>query len=214
MATTAAGVIAVVAAIALVLVNFTFTRQDDEAMRPTLESGSVLIVERIGPEEVRRGDLVLVNALTWSPDGYVVRRVLGTPGDQVKGDIVGGVSVNGTWVDEPYLYEGYIQKPYDVKIRPGRLFLLGDHRHIAVDSRSSTDGQPVTIPASQVRGRVVWTSHGRLGAGLPPTLRNARTLAAGGLTLTALGAALWSRPIKPTRHREGQNTPDAPPSAT
>jgi signal peptidase I len=93
-----------------------------------------------------------------------IKRVIGVPGDRVKCcDPKGRVTVNGVPLDEDaYLYKGDVpsQRFFDIKVPPGRLWVMGDHRSVSLDSRSHT-GDPGggTIPADEVIGRafvIVW----------------------------------------------------------
>ncbi|MFF3666785.1 signal peptidase I [Microtetraspora malaysiensis] len=93
-----------------------------------------------------------------------IKRVIGVPGDTVKCcDVQGRITVNGTPIDEKsYLYPGDAPSlsNFEVKVPEGRLWVMGDHRSVSLDSRSH-QGDPGggTIPIEQVIGRafvIVW----------------------------------------------------------
>lgn len=84
----------------------------------------------------------------------MIRRVVADGGTQIQVDEYGRVTANGSLLSEPYLQPeetGGI-KPYAGVVPKGELFLLGDNRRDAADSRSINVG---TIPKEQINGRVV-----------------------------------------------------------
>ncbi|MDV5146294.1 signal peptidase I [Streptomyces sp. SBC-4] len=127
-----------------------------EAMLPTYRQGERLVVERVDTGEIRRGDVVLVEVPDRYQAGPVLQRVIGTGGDHVTSDGE-RITVNGQPVDEPYVRSGGMNpttEPYDVRVPDGRLFLLGDNRGNARDSRFFLDEQSGSVAASGVLGRV------------------------------------------------------------
>ncbi|MCW2931441.1 MAG: Signal peptidase I-like protein [Actinomycetia bacterium] len=101
-----------------------------------------------------------------APGTDYVKRVIGLPGDHVQCcDSEGRVMVNGVALSESsYLYPG--DQPnsdntsYSIKVPPGRLFVLGDHRSDSCDSRCHmSQGDYGTIPENEVVGRafvIIW----------------------------------------------------------
>jgi signal peptidase I len=97
-----------------------------------------------------------------------VKRVIGLPGDTVKCcDDRGRMTVNDVPLDEPYIFDNTPaeQRPFGpVNVPAGRLFVMGDHRHVSADSRQYLqDRWQGTVPIDQVIGRAfvkVWpTEH-------------------------------------------------------
>jgi signal peptidase I len=113
-----------------------------------------------------------------------IKRVIGLPGDTVACcDVQGRVTVNGFALDEStYLYE---DSPLDaapnpkqctarrfgpVKVQPGQMFVMGDHRGVSQDSRCQ--GQ---VPISNVIGRafvILWPSSRWGWLSVPDTFKN------------------------------------------
>jgi signal peptidase I len=93
-----------------------------------------------------------------------IKRVIGVPGDTVACcDAQHRVTVNGVPLSEKsYLYPNNppSMTKFSIKVPPGRLWVMGDHRNVSYDSRGHI-GDPGggTIPESQVVGRaflILW----------------------------------------------------------
>ena len=98
------------------------------------------------------------------PGDILIKRVIGLPGDQVACcDAQGRVTVNGVPLNEQsYLYPGDAPSEirFSILVRPGQLWVMGDHRLISDDSRDHL-GDPGggTVPESAVIGRafvIIW----------------------------------------------------------
>ncbi|MFD0315374.1 signal peptidase I [Streptomyces flavalbus] len=198
------GLVLLVGSLVYLRVGYGMASVAGDSMAPTYEAGDQIVYERVGAGEVRRGDVVLVSA----PDRYgyggsVVRRVVAVGGDRVVCCEGGGegerIVVNGEPVVEPYVRDGVgdgMGRPYDVVVPEGRLFLLGDHRALARDSRAFLDDHRGTLAAEAVRGRV---TGGRgvvvlLGVGALVGL----VVAVVGLVVALAGRAVRRRPAQVT----------------
>lgn len=135
-----------------------------ESMQPTIQPGDRLLVDQlIDPGQLERGDLVVFDGRgsfapvdddpplidlgqrlgswigLWPTEDVFVKRVIGVPGDTVACcDAQARVTIDGEPLEEPYLYPGDTpsQSEFEVQVPEGRLWLLGDHRSVSVDSRS------------------------------------------------------------------------------
>ncbi|THA69387.1 signal peptidase I [Streptomyces sp. A0642] len=151
------------------------------AMEPTYHEGDHVMVERSSGEEVRRGDVVLYSV----PDRYrglaVLQRVIGLGGDRVV-FADGTLTVNGAPADEPYVKETdspFSTAPYDVKVPAGRMFLLGDNRGNANDSRYFLSEDSGTVPTTAVQGRALESGGAPVKLGLAVVLGVLVSLAGG-----------------------------------
>ena len=128
-----------------------------------------------------------------------IKRVIGLPGDHVVCcNAQGDVTVNGVALHEKsYLTPGNppSQTKFNIRVPPGRLWVMGDHRNVSYDSRGHI-GDPGggTIPESQVVGRaflILWPPSRFRVLPIPSTFNKLNA------TSTALGAA--DQPGRPGR---------------
>ena len=117
----------------------------DESMTPQLNSGEVVLCDRIGkyirmPE---RGDIVLFS----TDDGIFIKRIVGMPGETVE-LVEGHVFINSIPLDECCFFVNYVGDMPPVEVPAGSVFLLGDNREEMYDSRLSTVG---CIPFARIQ---------------------------------------------------------------
>lgn len=143
--------------------------QPSENMVPTVEVGDAVV---FGKDLIpTRGDVVQAHITHGGVEYDPIQRVVGVSGDtvecpaEVDGTCV-GVLVNGAVLAESYLAEP--TEPFQAQTVPlGQVFLLGDHRYVAVDSRQIgpthldqiigvavrivRDGEALAVPGAPIR---------------------------------------------------------------
>ena len=100
--------------------------------------------------------LSFVGILPDTSSNFLVKRVIGTPGDVVESDGNGKVKVNGVEITEPYLYPGNqpSEVPFKVTVPAGKYFVMGDHRSNSADSRYHISDGTAFISKDDVQGNV------------------------------------------------------------
>ncbi|WP_228040463.1 signal peptidase I [Streptomyces chromofuscus] len=157
------GAVLVITSLLSLRAGYKLVTVQGESMTPTYGVGDPVVVERVGAEEVRRGDVVLYRVPERYQDAHVLQRVVGLGGDRVvccagaAGTDKERIVRNGAPLVEPYVRGGIADgthRPYDVRVPEGRLFVLGDYRLNARDSRAFVSDHGGTVPGSAVVGRV------------------------------------------------------------
>ena len=120
------------------------------SMAPTLNEGEIVLSVKSG--EFKTGDIMAF----YYNNNILVKRVIAQPGDWVDITEDGTVYVNNVMLEEPYLIdkaygETNIKFPYQVP--ESRIFVLGDHRSVSIDSRNTAVG---CVASEQIVGRIVY----------------------------------------------------------
>lgn len=120
------------------------------SMAPTLVDGDIVL--SIKGAEFQKQDVVAF----YYNNKILVKRVIARAGEWVNIDEEGNVTVDGVALDEPYLLDRAfgdcdIELPYQVP--EGRVFVMGDHRSVSVDSRNSAVG---CVAEEQIVGKLVY----------------------------------------------------------
>lgn len=119
--------------------NFTTVVVSGNSMEPTFQNGERLLASRaywlVG--QIKRRDVVVVRTQGQDPGqtGYIIKRVLGLPGDKID-----GANVPDSWrvSDGPFV------------VPPGRVYVIGDNREVSEDSRRLG-----AVPLEDVLGKIV-----------------------------------------------------------
>lgn len=132
-------VLLVVAAVAVLVATLflPILQVSGTSMEPTFNDGDILVLFK--SKQFETGDLIAFH----HSGKILIKRVIATPGQYVVIDNDGNVYVDGVQLDEPYITEKTvgdcaIEFPYQVPV--DSVFVLGDHRSVSVDSRSTEIG--------------------------------------------------------------------------
>ena len=146
------GALIVVAAIAILVATLLLPVLQiyGTSMTPTLIDGDIVLC--VKSPEFKRGDIIAF----YYNNKILVKRVIASAGQWVNIDANGVVTVDGVTLDEPYLMDQAfgdcdIVLPYQVP--DGRWFVMGDHRSVSVDSRSTSVGP---VADEQVVGKLTY----------------------------------------------------------
>ncbi len=132
----------------------------------------------IGPNVPNRGDIVVFKSVNEDSGHFIVKRVIGLPGDEIRIGSKGFIQIN----DAPFVYqempqsdEDYVvyqedngEKQYlvqfsrdfehktkEIKVPEGHLFMMGDNRNHSYDSRFWG-----ALPMERIMGKLtmIWIS--------------------------------------------------------
>lgn len=120
------------------------------SMTPTLRGGDIVL--SVKTDRFKSGDIVAF----YYNNKILVKRVIAGAGDWVDIDEEGNVYVNSKLLEEPYLSEKAlgncnIDLPYQVPDE--KLFLMGDHRSVSMDSRNASIG---CVSEEQIVGKLIF----------------------------------------------------------
>ena len=120
------------------------------SMSPTLTDGDIVV--SLKTSEFKPGDVVAF----YYNNKILVKRVIAVSGDWVDITAEGDVYVNSELLEEPYIQEKAfgdcnIELPYQVP--ESRIFVMGDHRSVSIDSRNTAVG---CVAEEQIVGKLVF----------------------------------------------------------
>ena len=138
------------AAVLVALLLMPVLRIYGNSMTPTLYEGNIVLSLKGSGFET--GDVIAF----YYNNKILIKRVIAQAGEWVDIDKDGTVYVNNVAIDEPYISEKAfgecdLKLPYQVP--ESRIFVMGDHRSVSIDSRNTSIG---CVAEEQIVGKVVF----------------------------------------------------------
>ncbi len=120
------------------------------SMTPSLDDGEIVVSTK--SREFESGDIVAF----YYNNKILIKRVIATSGKWIDIKEDGTVFVDGTELDEPYIAEksfGSCDLEFPYQVPEDKIFVMGDHRSVSVDSRNSVIG---CISKEEIVGKIVF----------------------------------------------------------
>lgn len=115
----------------LLLRTFVVTpvRVTGASMSPTLKDGEIMFLYKLA--KLEREDIIVID--TDSSDGYIIKRIIGLPGDIIAYEN-GNLYINGKKQSDKYA-SGETEDFQKIKLKSDEYFVMGDNREWSKDSR-------------------------------------------------------------------------------
>lgn len=130
---------------------FQIVNYNGTGMEPELQGGQTLVIRKT--QKVEEGDVIAF----YYNNQILVRRVICEGGKEIEISEQGQVSIGGKPLSEPYVKKftrGQCDISFPYHVKNGTVFVMGDNRLEAMDSRLSDIG---TIPVERIIGKVIFT---------------------------------------------------------
>jgi len=131
------------------------------SMEPTYEHNDIVTLNKaayyfLNP---KKDDIVICRYKDTTYDNYIIKRVIGVPGDIIDfkfNDGVYDLYLNGEYLNEDYIMDKQNQKgnfDYPLTIPEDSYFVMGDNRNYSADSRDEMIG---LMTKSDIIGKVIF----------------------------------------------------------
>ena len=116
---------------------FNFVVITGTSMEPTYKDGQYAVSSIISKDDIQRFDVVCIDIseTTGRSGYYIVKRVIGLPGETVKYEN-NRLYINNAQVEEPFLSDEVITEDFTMTAGQDEIIVLGDNRPHSSDSRT------------------------------------------------------------------------------
>lgn len=151
--------IAFISSIIITTYLFTSVEVKGNSMLPTLAEGDRLILKKyevlLKTEEYKRGDIIIFESPMENDDDFLVKRVIGLPGDRIN-ILNGELYINDESIEEPYIEKDTFTESLlygdNYTVSENQLFVMGDNRRPGKSNDSRSFGG---ISFEEVHGKIV-----------------------------------------------------------
>ena len=151
--------VAIVLALTITVRTFLMQRVivDGDSMNETLYDGDNLFICPLShyTGSIDRFDVVVFK-YAYETDTYLIKRVIGLPGETVKIDEFGTILIDGQVLNEHYGLEKIADPGVAgnaITLGEDEFFVLGDNRNNSMDSR---DPKVAAVELKRIKGTVFW----------------------------------------------------------